>query len=57
VRQIAEGQSIDRDAAHNHAERPHQGKGTGVLLPAPYQDTECAGSIRHRERLGGLLKY
>jgi transposase InsO family protein len=44
-------------AAHYHAERPHQGKGNVVLMPAPYQGTECEGSIRRRERLGGLLKY
>ncbi len=44
-------------AAHYHAERPHQGKGNVVLMPAPYQGTECEGSGHHRERLGGLLKY
>jgi transposase InsO family protein len=44
-------------AAHYHEERPHQGKGNVVLMPAPYQGTEREGSIRCRERLDGLLKY
>src|SRR5215813_6620502 len=42
---------------HFHAERNHQGKGNVLLFPAVSQDTEGAGSIRCRERLGGLLKY
>jgi putative transposase len=40
-----------------HHERNHQGKGNVLLFPAVSQDTERAGPIRCRERLGGLLKY
>jgi transposase InsO family protein len=43
--------------AHFHHERNHQGKGNGLLFPAVSQVTESQGSIRCRERLGGLLKY
>jgi transposase InsO family protein len=43
--------------AHYHAERPHQGKGNVVLLPAPTPSLQRKGPIRCRERLGGLLKY
>jgi hypothetical protein len=42
---------------HYHHERNHQGKGNVLLVPAVSQDTERAGPIRCRERLGGLLKY
>jgi len=40
-----------------HYERNHQGKGNILLFPAVSRDTEHAGPIRCRERLGGLLKY
>jgi putative transposase len=46
--------------AHYHQERqerPHQGQGNIVLIPLPSQRVEHGGSIRCRERLGGLLKY
>jgi hypothetical protein len=43
--------------AHYHQERPHQGKGNLVLMPAPAAGIQRAGSIQCRERLGGLLKY
>ena len=43
--------------AHYHHERNHQGKGNVLLLPPVHQDTERAGPMRCRERLGGLLKY
>jgi transposase InsO family protein len=43
--------------AHDHQERPHQGKGNVVLLPSPAQDPARQGPIQCRERLGGLLKY
>ena len=42
---------------HYHHERNHQGKGHVLLFPAVSQDTEHAGPIRCRERLGGRLKY
>ena len=43
--------------AHYHAERPHQGKGNVMLLPAPRSSLRRIGPIQCRERLGGLLKY
>jgi transposase InsO family protein len=42
---------------HFHQERPHQGKGNLVLMPAPDAGIQRASSIQCRERLGGLLKY
>jgi putative transposase len=42
--------------AHYHRERNHQGKGNVLLFPVVSQATACAGPIRCRERLGGLLK-
>jgi transposase InsO family protein len=42
---------------HYHAERPHQGKGNVVLMPAPTPSLQRKGPMRCRERLGGLLKY
>ena len=42
---------------HYHQERPHQGKGNVVLLPAPAHVTTREHPIRCQERLGGLLKY
>lgn len=44
-------------AAHFHQERPHQGKGNVVLMPAPDHVTKDGSPLRCRERLGGLLKY
>jgi putative transposase len=43
--------------AHYHHERNHQGKGNVLLFPPSSDDTERAGQLRCRERLGGLLKY
>jgi putative transposase len=44
--------------AHFHAERNHQGKGNIVLFPAPADRVgETSGTIRMRERLGGVLKF
>jgi putative transposase len=43
--------------AHYHAERPHQGKGNVVLMPASTPSLQRKSPIRCRERLGGLLKY
>ena len=42
---------------HFHHERNHQGKANVLFFPAVSQDTDWAGPIRCRERLGGLLKY
>jgi putative transposase len=43
--------------AHFHQERPHQGRGNVVLIPAPRQAEIWPGPLQCRERLGGLLKY
>ena len=42
--------------AHFHAERNHQGKGNVLLFP-PVAVRHRAGTVRCRERLGGLLRY
>jgi putative transposase len=42
---------------HFHHERNHQGRGNVLLFPAVSQSPAGEGSIRCRERLGGLLKY
>src|SRR3984893_18490242 len=43
---------------HYHSERNHQGKGNKLLLPRPAPPESLrAGTIRCRQRLGGLLKY
>src|SRR5437870_7721139 len=41
---------------HYHAERPHQGRGNSVLMPAA-RGLQREGAIQCHERLGGLLKY
>ena len=43
--------------AHYHQERPHQGKGNVVLMPAPDHMPKHGSPIRCQERLGGLLTY
>lgn len=43
--------------AHYHTERPHQGLGNVVLLPAASRSQRWNGPVRCQERLGGLLKY
>jgi transposase InsO family protein len=43
--------------AHYHTERPHQGLGNVVLLPAASPSQRWNGPVRCQERLGGLLKY
>ena len=62
LRMILFGEAALRRALHEsmehyHHERNHQGKGNVLLFPAVSQDTECAGPIRCRKRLGRLLKY
>jgi putative transposase len=42
---------------HFHQERPHQGRGNVVLMPASRQAGACPGPLQCRKRLGGLLKY
>jgi putative transposase len=41
---------------HFHTERNHQGKGNVLLFPR-VTDRQREGSVRCRERLGGLLRY
>ena len=50
-------QTLSAYIAHYHHERPHQGKGNVVLIPAPAYVTVRGHPIRCHERLGGLLKY
>jgi len=40
---------------HYHEERPHQGLGNELI--APTTTVSGTGSIKCRERLGGLLKF
>jgi len=43
---------------HYHAERNHQGKDNVLLFPTATKVVKRAdGSVRCKERLGGLLKY
>ena len=42
---------------HHHADRPHQGKGTIILLPPAPAEPNSDLPSASRERLGGLLKY
>ena len=42
---------------HDHAERPHQGKGNVILFPSNRPDQDREGVIHCHEWLGGLLKY
>jgi len=57
------GETSLRRALHNyllhyHAERNHQGKGNVLLFPTAAQAmNRVDGSVRCKERLGGLLKY
>jgi len=49
--------ALQEYVAHYHYERNHQGKGNVLLFPSTNQDSERAGLMQCRERLGGLLKY
>jgi hypothetical protein len=42
---------------HVHHERPYQGKGNMVLIPALWHEPAQEGALRCRERLGGFLTY
>lgn len=43
---------------HFHQERNHQGKGNVLPFPLNRESmSRSGGSVRYRERLGGLLKY
>jgi len=51
--------TIDQYVEHYHEERPHQGKGNVILVPAETTDSAPtrAGPVSCRQRLGGLLKF
>jgi putative transposase len=50
--------ALDDYLVHYHAERNHQGKGNVLLFPTATQaKNHVDGSVRCKERLGGLLKY
>jgi transposase InsO family protein len=49
--------ALSEYGSHYHQERPHQGKGNVVLMPAADHRQRRHGSIHGHERLGGLLKY
>jgi putative transposase len=55
--EAALSRTLHKYVEYYHYERNHQGKGNILLFPAVSRDTEHAGPIRCRERLGGLLKY
>ncbi len=49
---------LEQFVNHFHAERNHQGKGNGILFPAPEDRIgEMSGDIQTRERLGALLIF
>jgi transposase InsO family protein len=47
--------TIREFVAHDHSERNHQGLGNRLIIPEP--DAGNGGTIRRRERLGGMLNY
>jgi transposase InsO family protein len=48
--------AIHQFVLHYHGERNHQGLGNRLILPDP-SHAGNSGTIRHRERLGGMLNY
>jgi putative transposase len=48
--------TLQQYADHYHTERPHQGKGNVILIPATRSSLRD-GPLHCRQRLGGLLKY
>jgi putative transposase len=49
--------ALSEYGSHYHQERPHQGKGNVVLMPAADSHQRRDGPIHCHERLGGLMKY
>jgi putative transposase len=50
--------SATQFVAHNHCERPHQGKGNRLLFPAPASPpSRHPGRVHCRQRLAELLKF
>jgi hypothetical protein len=50
-------QVIREYVEHYHAERNHQGLGNALIDELPANTNAREGSVRRRERLGGLLSY
>ena len=48
--------AINQFIIHYHGERNHQGLGNKLIMPMKPM-AEATGTIRCRERWGGLLKY
>jgi putative transposase len=48
--------TLQQYADYYHSERPHQGKGNVILIPAAHSSMR-EGPLHCRQRLGGLLKY
>ena len=42
---------------HYHKERNHQGLGNQPIEPVPANTNAGEGTVRRRERLGGVLNY
>jgi len=62
TRLILIGESSLRRALHHyvvhyHEERNHQGKNNRILFPSRLEARTSSGTVRCRERLGGMLKY
>ena len=49
--------ALSEYGSHYHHERPHQGKGNVVLMPAANCRQQRDAPIHCHERLGGLLTY
>jgi transposase InsO family protein len=50
------GYTLQQYADSYHSERPHQGKGHVILIPAVHS-SKREGPLHCRQRLGGLVKY
>jgi Integrase core domain len=50
-------QALTEYMTHFHQERPHQGKGNLILIPAANHRQQSERPIRCYKRLGGLLSY
>jgi putative transposase len=49
--------TLDEYLVHYHQERHHQGVGNCLLEPAAANTNSGTGTVRRRERIGGLLSY
>ena len=58
IKERSLGRALQQYGAHYHEERNHQGRQNLLLFPRPSAGAcKAEGTIRCRERLGGLLKY